>query len=129
MVPRIVLINNGKDGGLDIESTGPKSRTRLFVDGITAWPNWQQLEVLLGQMHFRPDQISFVPGNGLYMVEFTIPDLAPGTFSVSLVLGDYSSASTSLLVRREPFVARLRRLALGSGALRFIKRIKGLLRW
>ena len=124
MVPSIVLITNGKDGGLDIESTGPKSRVRLFVEGISAWPNWEQLEVLLGQIHIPPDRIDFVPGNGLYMVEFAMPEMPPETCPVTLVLGDRRSASTSLLVRREPFVARLRRLVTGSGVLRVIKRVK-----
>jgi ubiquinone/menaquinone biosynthesis C-methylase UbiE len=124
VVPSIVFITNGKDGGLDIESTGPKSRVRLFVEGITAWPNWEQLEVLLGQMHIHPDKIDFVPGNGLYMVEFTMPEISPETIPVALVLGDRRSASTNLLVRRETFGARLRRLATGSSMLRVIKRVK-----
>jgi hypothetical protein len=126
VVPSIVLITNGKDGGLDIKTTGPKSRVRIFVEGILAWPNWKQLEVLIGQMHIPPNQIDFVPGNGLYMVEFALPKISPGTIPVALVLGDRCTASTSLLVRRESFVARLRRLDIESVALHVIKRVK---RW
>jgi ubiquinone/menaquinone biosynthesis C-methylase UbiE len=124
LVPSIAFITNGEDGGLDIESTGPKSRVRIFVEGILAWPNWKQLEVLIGQMHIPPNQIDFVPGNGLYMVEFALPEILPGTITVALVLGDRCSASTSLLVRRESFMARLRRLYIESVALHVIKRVK-----
>jgi hypothetical protein len=80
--------------------------------------------VLLGQIHIPPDRIDFVPGNGLYMVEFAMPEMPPETFPVTLVLGDLRSAGTSLLVRREPFVARLRRLVTGSCVLRVIKQVK-----
>jgi len=97
--PSIVLITNGKDGGLDIEATGPKSHVRLFVDAISAWPDWERLAVLLGRERVLPRRISFVPGNGLHMVEFAMPDMPPHDIPVALVLGDRRSASVTLQVR------------------------------
>ncbi len=128
LVPSIVLVSNDKDGGLDVESTGPKSHVRLFVDGISAWPDWQRLNVLLGQERLSPYRITFVPGNGLHLVGFALPDLLPGDVPVALVLDDCRSASVTLHVKREPMLARLGRLA-PKRLQRAIERVKELRPW
>jgi ubiquinone/menaquinone biosynthesis C-methylase UbiE len=128
LVPSIVLVSNDKDGGLDIEATGPRSHVRLFVDGIFAWPDWQRLSVLLGQERLSPSRITFVPGNGLHLVGFALPDLLPGDVPVALVLDDCRSASVTLHVKREPMLARLGRLA-PKRLQRAVERVKELRPW
>jgi ubiquinone/menaquinone biosynthesis C-methylase UbiE len=123
-IPSILIINNGKDGGSDIETTGAKSHVRLFVEKITSWPDWENLEVLVGQIQILPFRISFVPGNGLHMVEFMMPNIRSGIIPIALSLGDRRSDSMDLKVKSEPFLARLRRQAPGSRVLHVIKWVK-----
>jgi ubiquinone/menaquinone biosynthesis C-methylase UbiE len=99
--PRIALVTNGADGGLDVEWTGPKSHVRLFVEHMTAWPRWEWLEVLLGDLRLAPERISFVPGNGLHMVELAIPIMRRRRVAVALVLGNRRSNRVVVRVRRE----------------------------
>jgi ubiquinone/menaquinone biosynthesis C-methylase UbiE len=127
VVPRIELITNGKDGALDIETDGPKSHVRLFVDGISAWPDLEKLDVMVGRKCIKPDRISFVPGNSLHMVEFTIIDIPPGKKVVRLVLGNLYSENARLIIKSKPFRKRVYRYFTESVKVQLgIRRIKNL---
>ncbi|MCE1254193.1 MAG: class I SAM-dependent methyltransferase [Anaerolineae bacterium] len=110
LMPNIELITNEKDGGMDIESEGPKSQIRIFVRNITAWPSWQDIEVQIGRQYFKPGSISFVPGNGLYMLKVALVNVPAGNIPVYLVLGELRSKSSSLSVKGQTFMQSVRRV-------------------
>ena len=81
--PRITLITNATDGGLDVYARGAKSKVRIFVDGINAIDDADDLRIVVGTDVFKPERVSFVPGNGLFMAELTLPDgIASGEVAV-----------------------------------------------
>ncbi|MBF0543649.1 MAG: hypothetical protein HQM08_04410 [Candidatus Riflebacteria bacterium] len=69
------------------------------------------ISVLFGKRAVAAERVSFVPGNGLHMVEVQLPPWTiPGILPVSLAWGEHRSESGTVRVKAEPSIDRLRAL-------------------
>lgn len=72
--PKIHLITNGADGAVDIYATGPKSKVRLMTEGLDYGVTLDELMISVGEWQSRPVEIEYMPSNGLYYVNFFLPE-------------------------------------------------------
>jgi SAM-dependent methyltransferase len=74
VIPRINLISNAVDGGVDIHSRGGKSVFRIFASGMDDGASVDNVRVHLNQRVLEPVSVGFVPANGVYMTVARIPE-------------------------------------------------------
>lgn len=72
--PRIHMINNAVDGGIDIYASGPKAVFRIFADRMDATANPENVRVLVNEMSLPPESVSFLPANGFYLSIVKLPE-------------------------------------------------------
>jgi ubiquinone/menaquinone biosynthesis C-methylase UbiE len=75
--PKIHLITNGADGAVDVYVSGPKSKVRLMTEGLEEGVTLDELMVRVGEWEARPVEIEYMPSNGLYYVNFFLPEGTP----------------------------------------------------
>jgi SAM-dependent methyltransferase len=71
--PKIHLITNGADGAVDVYAEGPKSKVRLLTEGLDEGVTREELTVRVGGWEAHPDEIEYVPSNGLHYVNVCLP--------------------------------------------------------
>jgi hypothetical protein len=77
--PRIVMITNAADGGLDVRPNSDKATVRVFLIGLPTNAEKRNINILLGETTINPMRVCFVPGNASYMIEFGLPsNVMPG---------------------------------------------------
>ena len=92
--PRIQLVTNVPDGGLDIHARGPKSLIRLFVFDSDALEDPGQVRVVVNNRELVPISISYLTSNAVWEIKTQIPeDIAPGPLSLVVRRGDLDSNS------------------------------------
>jgi hypothetical protein len=98
--PRIVSITNAADGGLDIYLHGSKSNVRIFLEGPVE-PHQTEVQVLLGEYAIQASLPAFVPGNGFYMVQISIPaGVECGPIPVRVKIGDFVSGEEMVCLQK-----------------------------
>lgn len=101
VAPRINLINNAVDGGIDIYSSGEKSVFRVFANAMDETATPETVRVLLGERELIPESVSFVPANGVHMTVARIPEGSlPGDYTVRLRFHDRLSDTFPLRILR-----------------------------
>jgi SAM-dependent methyltransferase len=92
LIPRISLVTNEFDGGLDLYASGEKSTFRIFADGMDETAGIENVRVLLGDHVMTPVSISFVPANGLHMTTVQMPEnITAGDFDLRIQFRDLPS--------------------------------------
>lgn len=74
LAPRIHMINNAVDGGIDIDASGPKAVFRVFADRMDSDANPENVRVLVNEMSLKPASVSFLPANGFYLSIVKLPE-------------------------------------------------------
>lgn len=99
IAPRINLINNAVDGGIDVHATGPKSVFRVFANAMDETASPETVRVILNELEIVPEQVSFVPANGVHMTVARLPEgIQPGDYEVRILFRDLISCSFPLKV-------------------------------
>jgi ubiquinone/menaquinone biosynthesis C-methylase UbiE len=92
IIPRINLISNAVDGGVDVHARGEKALFRVFASGLDDSATTDNVRVRVRQHSLNPISVSFIPANGVYMTIARMPDdLSPGEAEISLQFGDLVS--------------------------------------
>jgi SAM-dependent methyltransferase len=92
VIPKINLISNAVDGGVDVQARGDKSVFRVFASGLDETATPENVLVQVNQRVLKPVSVSFVPANGVYMTVARMPEeMAPGEVEVRLQFGDLVS--------------------------------------
>ncbi len=100
VVPQIVLITNGTDGGIDIYSSAG-SKVRLFVDGLDSSHAPEEFKVMVEDRAIRPMSVQFVPSNGLHMLELLLPDgMAFGKLPIYFEIGNIRSPAQVITIKK-----------------------------
>jgi SAM-dependent methyltransferase len=100
VAPKIHLIRNAGDAGIDIYARGPKSAIVVYVDGLNEAANTGNVRLQVNEQIIQPSYVGFVPANGLYQVDAKLPaSLAPGVASLRIHFGELESASIQLEVK------------------------------
>ncbi|MFN7944588.1 MAG: methyltransferase domain-containing protein [Blastocatellia bacterium] len=90
--PRITLVSNAFDGGVDIHATGPKSLVRVFVDGLERNTAASDVTVRIGEREYQPQSLTFQPNNAVYLLTVQLPaDTQPQETSVTVITGQLQS--------------------------------------
>ena len=100
VAPKVRLITNAHDGGVDIHARGPKSLVRLFVDGLNETADADNVRVQVGERLIKPGSIEFLPANGVYQVKVQLPEeTLTGETELRLSFGDLQSSGVPLHIK------------------------------
>ncbi len=94
-IPKIELITNVLDGGVDVYARGEKSVFRVFADGLDDTATPDNVGVLIGEYVIKPVSVNFLPGNGVHMIIAQMPEhISAGEAKVRIQFRDLLSEST-----------------------------------
>ena len=97
--PKIHMINNAVDGGIDIHATGPKSVFRVFATEMDESAGVGTVRVQLNDRLLTPESVAFLPANGFYLAIARLPvDVAPGEADVRIHFNDRVSAPARIRI-------------------------------
>jgi 2-polyprenyl-3-methyl-5-hydroxy-6-metoxy-1,4-benzoquinol methylase len=92
IAPRINLISNAVDGGVDVHATGEKAVFRVFATGLDDTATPDNVRVLVGGRALAPTSVEYIPANAAHMTVARMPeDSSPGEVEISLQFGDLAS--------------------------------------
>lgn len=92
IIPKIVLVSNAVDGGVDVHARGDKSLFRVFALGLDETASPANVRIQLNDLILAPESVAFIPGNMAYMSVARMPEeIAPGDVEVRLHFGDLIS--------------------------------------
>jgi SAM-dependent methyltransferase len=98
-LPRITLVANNHDGGLDIYEKGEKSRIRVFFNALKGGFTSANTIVVIDDLRIIPEQIRYLPQNGLYMLEAQLPpEITKGRKRLALCAGDLQTEAMDIMV-------------------------------
>ncbi|QQS44973.1 MAG: class I SAM-dependent methyltransferase [Acidobacteriota bacterium] len=99
VAPRINLINNAVDGGIDVHATGEKSVFRVFANAMDETATPETVRIFLNDREIIPETVSFVPANGVHMTVARMPEgIQTGEHQVRILFRDLLSNSFPLKV-------------------------------
>ncbi len=99
VAPRINLINNAVDGGIDVHAIGPKSVFRVFANAMDETATPETVRIFLNETGIVPDSVSFIPANGVHMTVARLPqDTKAGNYAVRIRLHDLISEPFPLII-------------------------------
>ncbi len=99
LIPKVRLVSNAVDGGVDVYRSGKKSVFRVFVEGLNSSANPENVWVHIGGCVIKPISVAFVPANGLHMAVAEMPEqIHMGMNDVRLQFGDLTSDAVSVLI-------------------------------
>src|SRR4029078_7518056 len=85
----ITAVQNGADGGVDIEVSGHKSTVCIMVDGFEREPVVERLRFRIGNSELQAGALARVFGKGGYVPHLQLPrSLAPGVHDLQVLHGD-----------------------------------------
>lgn len=91
-IPKITLITNALDTGLDIYASGPKSLIKVFVEGVSDKKMYEDVAVKINEHSIEPEKITFIPNNAAWEIIFQLPvESMPGDNSLQIVVGGIPS--------------------------------------
>jgi SAM-dependent methyltransferase len=92
IIPKIILISNSVDGGVDVHARGEKSIFRVFATGLDETASPENVRVQINGQLIQPVSVSFIPANAAYMTVARMPDgIAAGEVEIKLHFGDLIS--------------------------------------
>lgn len=92
VIPKIVLISNAVDGGVDVYARGDKSVFRVFALGLDETASPDNVRIQVNDRLLSPESVAFIPANMAYMSVARMPEeIAPGDAEVRLHFGDLVS--------------------------------------
>lgn len=99
IIPKIYLVSNAVDGGVDVYARGPKATFRVFADGLNENANPENVRVHVGEFLIKPRSVAFVPANGVHMTVAQLPpQIGPGEVEVRIQFGDLISESVKVFI-------------------------------
>jgi SAM-dependent methyltransferase len=72
--PKVELVTNIVDGGVDIYTRGEKSVVRIFASGMNDGATPENVSVLVGEHILKPISVSPLEANGLHMAIAKMPE-------------------------------------------------------
>jgi SAM-dependent methyltransferase len=98
--PIIVTVRNGEDYGTDIRARGPKSSLRLFVEGLTAEADCDNVQVEVCGRIVRPGFVGFVADIAGYRVDADLPaEAEAGATRLALHFNGIASAPVTIEIK------------------------------
>src|SRR5262249_27795557 len=92
IIPKIHMVNNAVDGGVDIYREGDKSIFRVFADGMDETANIENVAVKVNEHRIVPVSVTFLPANGFYLIIAELPAaIARGEMEVGVHFKDLVS--------------------------------------
>ena len=73
IIPKIHMINNAVDGGVDIYAGGDKSVFRIFADGMDEAASVENVRVHVNEHLLTPVSVTYLPANGFYLTIAKLP--------------------------------------------------------
>jgi SAM-dependent methyltransferase len=99
IAPKINLVSNSVDGGVDLHARGEKSVFRIHADGMDDQATPDNVRVLLGENVITPISVSFAPANGVYITVAKMPEhINPGETEIRIQFRDLISESARILI-------------------------------
>jgi SAM-dependent methyltransferase len=90
--PKIHMVNNAVDGGVDIHASGDKSVFRVFADGMDETAGVENVRVHVNDLSVTPASVTFLPANGFYLTIAQMPaGIAAGDAEVKIQFNDLVS--------------------------------------
>ena len=97
--PKITLVSNDFDGGVDVYAQGDKSRFRVFAAGMDESASPDNVCVIVGDQTMTPASVSFIPGNAVHMAVSQMPgQILPGEYEVKIKFHDLVSESARIRI-------------------------------
>ena len=99
IIPKIYLISNTVDGGVDVHALGGKSVFRVFASGLDETATPENVRVHVNQRSLKPISVSFIPANGVYMAVARMPEeIVAGEAEIKLQFGELVSLPTKIRI-------------------------------
>jgi 2-polyprenyl-3-methyl-5-hydroxy-6-metoxy-1,4-benzoquinol methylase len=97
--PRIEVITNMVDGGVDVYAQGEKSVFRVSTHGLDDAATTDNVRVLVGEHEISPDSVIFLPANALHMAIAKMPEhVSAGEVEVRIQFRDLVSESKRVIL-------------------------------
>ncbi|QQS46892.1 MAG: class I SAM-dependent methyltransferase [Acidobacteriota bacterium] len=96
--PRICSVTNAIDGGMDIFSSGPKSRIQILLEGAWEESLDGDIEIELGQLVVTPVSAGFLPEKQLVELVAQLPEGVSGMIEMQVRIGQCRSRPVHLSV-------------------------------
>ncbi|MGE0101742.1 MAG: class I SAM-dependent methyltransferase [Blastocatellales bacterium] len=97
-IPVIRAIANAEDGGLDIHSTGPKSRVHILIDGVSENSLDGEIEIEFGAQIVKPQSAGFLPEKQLIELIARLPENLRGRIEVRVRIGEIQSQVSEIII-------------------------------
>jgi SAM-dependent methyltransferase len=98
--PRILVIANAVDTGLDIYAEGAKSRIRILVDQIGERLKAEDVGVKVNDDWIKPETMKFVPEKSFWEITVQLPvGISPGEATLQVRVGDLSSSPSIITIK------------------------------
>lgn len=97
-IPVIRAIANAEDGGLDIHSTGPKSRVHILIDGVSEDSLDGEIEIEFGVQTVKPERAGFLPEKQLVELTTQLPENLRGRVEVRVRIGEIRTDGTEIVI-------------------------------
>ncbi len=92
IIPKIILISNAVDGGLDVHARGDKAVFRVFATGLDDTATPDNVRVQVNEYLLEPLSVTFIPANAAYMTIAHMPaEVETGETEVRLHFGQQVS--------------------------------------
>ena len=92
VIPKITLVSNCIDGGVDVHARGDKAVFRVFASGLDDSATPDNVRVHVNRRILKPDSVSFIPANGVHMAVAKMPEeIAAGEAEIRLQFSDLVS--------------------------------------
>ncbi|MGH9833438.1 MAG: class I SAM-dependent methyltransferase [Blastocatellia bacterium] len=92
VIPKIVLISNAVDGGVDVHVRGDKSVFRVFALDLDETASPDNVRIQVNDRVLAPESVAFIPASMAYMsVARVSEEIAPGDVEIRLHFGDLVS--------------------------------------
>lgn len=99
IIPKIYLVSNAVDGGVDVYARGAKAVFRVFADGLNETANPDNVRVHVGAHALKPRSVAFIPANGVHMTVAQMPEaMTAGETTVRIQFGDLISESVKVAI-------------------------------
>jgi SAM-dependent methyltransferase len=98
--PKIHLVTNAVDDGHDVYARGPKSRIKILTEWLSDSANIENIGVRVGPYTLKPESVSFLPTNGIWLVKAHLPETAlPGDSKIQIVFNGLESEAVALHIK------------------------------
>jgi len=97
-IPVILVVANAEDGGLDIHSTGPKSRVHILIDGVPEDALAGEMEIEFGAQKVKPETSGFLPEKQLLELTAQVPGNLRGRIEVRVRVDEIRTNGSEITI-------------------------------